>query len=339
MTPPGPRLAPPTPERASTLRRWFRVGRRRLGAMRRVRPTVEGWVFLATALAVSLAALNTGNNLLYLVFAAMLSLVALSGVLSEAAVRRLQVRRRLDEQVFAGIGARGTWLLENPRRFVPHLALRVDELTAVHADLAEASGAEVPWVRPRGQERVAGHWTFARRGLHRLRGVRVSTSWPFGIFRKWYDIDEPIDVLVCPHPGVAVLPAVATGHSGASQRADRGGGRADMRELRAWREGEDPRLIHWRISARRDRPTVVDREREDAGRVEIVVANTAGPGRHQRFEAALCEATGQVLAASRADRRIVLRLPGRAPIDGRDEPALRTMLRQLALVELPEDRS
>ena len=338
MTQPGPRLAPPVLERASGPRLLWRLGRRRLRAMRRVRPTVEGWIFLATSLAVSLAALNTGNNLLYLVFAAMLSLVALSGVLSEAAVRRLDVRRRLDEQVFAGQGARGTWLLQNPRRFVPHLALRVDELTAPHADLEDASGAEVPWVPAGGREQWPGRWTFSRRGLHRLRGVRVSTSWPFGIFRKSYDIEAPIDVLVCPRPVRAPLPRLAPGASGATERSDRGGGRADLRELRAWREGEDPRLIHWRTSARRDRRIVVDREREDDGEVEVVVARPVGPERHRRFERALSEATGQVLAADRADRRIVLRLPGRAPMHGRDEATLRAILRQLALAELPEER-
>jgi uncharacterized protein (DUF58 family) len=333
MSPLGPRVAPPVPPPTAG-RRLLRRGRRRLGALRRVRPTVEGWIFLATSLAVSLAALNTGNNLLYLVFAAMLSLVALSGVLSESAVRRVRVRRRLDERVFAGEAARGTWFLENPRRFLPHLALRVDELAPAHADLLDASGAAVPWVPAGGRLRAPGRWTFERRGLHRLRGIRVSTTWPFGIFRKWYDLDSPTDVLVCPTPVHAPLPPPAAERRGGVRRSSRGGGRAEPRELRDWRDGEDRRLIHWRTSARRDRHIVVDREREDAGRVEIAVSATGGADRHARFEVDLSRATAQVLAANRAGRDVVLSLPDRPPLQGRGESGLAEMLRQLALADL-----
>ncbi len=336
MSPVGPRIAPADAEGGSVRRRILRLGRRRWGAVRRVRPTVEGWIFLATSLAVSLAALNTGNNLLYLVFAAMLSLVALSGVLSESAVRGLRVRRRLEARVFAGEEAAGTWLLENPRRFVPHLALRVDELPSADADLAEASGAEVVWVPPRGREQLAGRWSFTRRGQHRLRGVRVSTSWPFGILRKWYDVAAPLDVLVFPQPVSSTVPPAAPGRRGADARSERGGGRADLRELRAWREGEDPGLIHWRTSARRDRRIVVDREREDAGRVRIDVPASSGPDRHRRFEEALSVATGQLLAAVRAGRAVELILPGSPAMAAQGDEAVGELLRRLALARLPE---
>lgn len=331
----GPRLAPPAPQGSSAPRRLLRFGRRRLGAVRRVRPTVEGWIFLATSLAVSLAALNTGNNLLYLVFAAMLSLVALSGVLSESAVRRVRVRRALTERAFAGRLVQGTWLLENPRRWMPHLALRLDELKAPDADLEQATGAEVPWIPAGATEQVRGAWRFSRRGRHRLRGVRVSTAWPFGIFRKWYDLDVPLDVLVLPTPIDRGLTLPSAGQLGGLTSSDRGGGRGDLRELRPWREGEDVRLIHWRTSARRDREIVVDREQEDAGHVEVVLESPAGPDRAVRFEHAISEATGIILRAAREGRGLRLCLPDGPPLQGRGEPAVGEMLRRLATLRLP----
>ncbi|MBW2401796.1 MAG: DUF58 domain-containing protein, partial [Deltaproteobacteria bacterium] len=42
---------------------------------------------------VGFAALNTGNNLLYLVLSLMLAFLVLSGVMSESALRGIRVRR------------------------------------------------------------------------------------------------------------------------------------------------------------------------------------------------------------------------------------------------------
>ena len=49
--------------------------------------------------------MNTGNNLLYLVLGLLLSLVILSGVLSEMALRGLEFRRKLPRRAYAGSSA------------------------------------------------------------------------------------------------------------------------------------------------------------------------------------------------------------------------------------------
>ena len=63
--------------------------------------TPVGVRYLLLSLAVGLAAVNTGNNLLYLLFAMMLSLILVSGVLSERALRRLTATRTLPPRLFA----------------------------------------------------------------------------------------------------------------------------------------------------------------------------------------------------------------------------------------------
>ncbi len=50
---------------------------------RRLRITFEGKAFLLITLGVGAAAINTGNNLLYLAFSMNLSLIVVSGFLSE----------------------------------------------------------------------------------------------------------------------------------------------------------------------------------------------------------------------------------------------------------------
>ena len=75
---------------------------RKLRAWRRISFTSGGLVFTIGALAVGFAAMNTGNNLLYLLLGSMLGFIAVSGWLSEQAIWNLGIERHLfDEQLRA----------------------------------------------------------------------------------------------------------------------------------------------------------------------------------------------------------------------------------------------
>src|SRR3954451_14593991 len=69
---------------------------------RRLRFTREGRVFVFVTFGLGFAAVNTGTNLMYLVFGFMLSLIILSGVLSEHVLRKLTVTRHLPKRAFVG---------------------------------------------------------------------------------------------------------------------------------------------------------------------------------------------------------------------------------------------
>ena len=56
---------------------------RGLRPRRTIQPTREGWWCLLAAVGLGLAAINSGNNLLYLLESALLGLVIVSGILSE----------------------------------------------------------------------------------------------------------------------------------------------------------------------------------------------------------------------------------------------------------------
>ena len=65
---------------------------------RTIWPTRDGWWSLFASVGLGVAAVNTGNNLLYLLSSMLLALVVVSGILSEAVIRRPsgahQTRRR-----------------------------------------------------------------------------------------------------------------------------------------------------------------------------------------------------------------------------------------------------
>ncbi len=87
--------------------------------------TRAGVIYVLVTLVIGIAALNTGNNLLYIVVAAMLSAILVSGVVSALVLRRLELDIRLPEHVFAGRTVAGRIVLRNGRRFLPSFSIRV----------------------------------------------------------------------------------------------------------------------------------------------------------------------------------------------------------------------
>jgi len=87
--------------------------------------TKAGVVYVLVTLVIGIAAMNTGNNLLYIVVAAMLAAILVSGVVSALVLRGLELDVRLPEHVFAGRAVVGRIVLRNARRVLPSFSIRV----------------------------------------------------------------------------------------------------------------------------------------------------------------------------------------------------------------------
>lgn len=343
--PPPQRL--PSELEQGYLTRWRLLWRRTLSlrrSLRRVRPTREGWVFLSTMMAVALAALNTGNNLLYLVLAAMLSLVAVSSLLSEWSIRGLRVSRTLEGAAFAGEALPGRWLVANPRGLMPAFDIRVEEGSGSFARLDGSATAAFLTIGV-GESQVArANWCFGCRGVHRMTGIRISTVWPFGIFHKWYEVVATMDVLVFPARASGVsrtrlLPGRPGGEKLRAVARSRPGADGEFRGLSEHREGDDPRRIHWRSSARLGRLLAAEHAQERVqGIVEVIVDAPSNGGHRQRsdeFEGLLSVAAAAICSATEAGREVRLSLLGKLLPAAHSDSGRDRLLRALALVELP----
>ncbi|MGA8489822.1 MAG: DUF58 domain-containing protein [Terriglobales bacterium] len=87
--------------------------------------TRVGIVYVGIVLVIGIAALNTGNNLLYIVLAALLAAIVVSGFASALVLRDLELDVRLPEHVFAGRPMLGRIILRNPRRWLPSFSVNV----------------------------------------------------------------------------------------------------------------------------------------------------------------------------------------------------------------------
>src|SRR5580698_5537964 len=87
--------------------------------------TRAGVIYALVTLVIGIAALNTGNNLLYIVVAAMLAAILVSGVVSAWVLRWLELDVRLPEHLFAGHPVLGRIVVRNPRKYLPSFSIRV----------------------------------------------------------------------------------------------------------------------------------------------------------------------------------------------------------------------
>jgi len=87
--------------------------------------TREGLVYLAVVLVIAVAALNTANNLLFIVLAAMLAAFVVSGAASAAVLRRLELDVIVPKNAFANKPVQLRINLTNPRLWMPAFSVKV----------------------------------------------------------------------------------------------------------------------------------------------------------------------------------------------------------------------
>src|SRR5205807_5196891 len=102
-----------------------RVARERLRNAFDYEITREGIAYLGVALVIGIAALNTSNNLLFIVLAAMLAAIVVSGFASAAVLRRLHLDVIMPENAFAGRPVLAAIKLLNPRRWIPAFSINL----------------------------------------------------------------------------------------------------------------------------------------------------------------------------------------------------------------------
>ena len=264
---------------------------------RSIRLTSEGVRFVLLTVGIGVASINTGNNLLYLLFAMMLSLIVISGILSERCFKQVDVSRRLPPVLFANQPATAAFVIANRSSRLPVFSLRImDVIDAKAVD----RGIQLLHLLPRATTIQSYPLLVKRRGTYVLEGVKLFTRFPFGLFVKAATFPARSDVIVYPHikdlPSVLLDDLSLAGHDQAMPRRGHG---TTLHNLRLYQPGDDSRTIHWKTTARKSLLIVRETEAEDQRQVTIVLhTQMADPSHGQDFHELFEEAVS--LAASLA---------------------------------------
>lgn len=325
-----PTLAKRTPLRWIGYRMEYKISR-------------AGWVYIGATLLVALAALNTGNNLLFLILSCLISVILMSGILSSISLAGVELKIELPEHIFAGQTARATIELHNEKLTLPSFALRVEAVAAKDSPTAVVLEKPVffPYLPRQEREKQSVPVTFLRRGLHVQDSFRIVTRFPFGFLEKTRRLALKSEALVYPSVDAsAELMDMFPGIEGSLESHSKGRGQ-DLHALREYVPTDSVRHVHWKASARMGSLMVREFAREDDRRVLLVLdpytgsekAEAGAESAEERFERAVTLCAG--VAWHFYERSAMLEFRG-AGLETRLAPADETIfaiLRYLAVAQ------
>ena len=112
--------------------------------------TREGIVYIVGIFVVALAALNTGNNLLFMVLACLLAGMLISGLLSRVVLGGIEVRLELPEHIFAQRTILAIAELHNAKQLTPSFSVSL--VSEACAERQETCARPIPrrrfWIAP-----------------------------------------------------------------------------------------------------------------------------------------------------------------------------------------------
>lgn len=302
---------------------------------RRLKLTREGKWFIFITFGVGVAAINTGNNLLYLLLGMLLSLIIVSGVLSELSLRHLTVTRRLPPRAQVGRPHLVEIEVYNHKQRVPSYAIEVEDLRAGQPADKRCFFLKIS---PRSAQVAAYRRTPARRGRDHHVGFRVATRFPFGLFEKSREVSADDELIIYPAVDQVRLPQTDAGErAGGESSLGRGNG-DEIHGLRLMREGDDPRDIYWRKSTLPDQKVLRERATDTRRDVAFVI-DSSHPGDAPdddwslRFERRIRDVASRAVAHLKRGDGVAVQASGGERVRANSTVGADPLLRFLALLE------
>ena len=232
--------------------------------------TREGVVYIIGVFAIAIAALNTGNNLLFIILACLLAGIIVSGVVSSVVLAGVGLKLDLPEHIFAAQPVLAALELENEKYSLPSLSLRVEGDPKKLGVQIFSRPVYFPYIPRQTSARQQVELLFPLRGVWRQDAFNVRTRFPFGFLEKTRKVESALEIVVYPPVEPAdeffeILPLL----SGELESFLRGRGH-DLYSIRDAQPQDSARFVDWKASAKTAALKVREFAREDERRVEIV---------------------------------------------------------------------
>lgn len=231
------------------------------------RLTREGIIYLAAIFVVALAAVNTGNNLLFMILACLIAGILVSGAMSRMVLTGVDLQIDLPEHVFAEQPILAAIEVHNDKNMTPSFSVRV-------VGVGENEGSQIltrpvyfPYIPRQTSARQNVELIFPRRGVYRQNAFGIRTKFPFGFLEKTRRVDSELELVVYPRVEPTgefyeILPLL----SGEIESMHRGRG-YDLHSIRDYVTTDSVRFVDWKASAKSGALKIREFAREDERRL------------------------------------------------------------------------
>ena len=229
--------------------------------------TRAGLLFSLACTLVGFAAFASANNLLFLVVAAMLGTLLVSGFVSRLTLAGLELELELPQSIIAGRTVLGRAIVINAKHWMPSFS--------VHLVATGEGSLPTPVYFPilgSGKRTSAPvEMLFPHRGLYNGSRFVFSTLFPFGFAERRMPVNLRHEFLVYPSldPQPGFEPLLASALEGIEART-RGLG-ADFHHIRPYQAFESIRHVDWRATAHTGDLQVREFARDDDAALELIL--------------------------------------------------------------------
>ncbi len=303
-----------TPTRAGPSAR-IRLARDRVYIL----PTPAGLLFAATVFLMLLGSINYSLGLGFALTFLLAGVGVVAMLLTYRNVAELELRAHDAPAVFAGDRAVFPLELRNPSR-TPRIALEIGARPRNAAAPTQAC-CDVPG----GSAHTCPiPVEAATRGTLWLPPLRISSTFPLGLFRAWSQVEFTARCTVYPRPEPRSVPAQRAGNATGGVLQPAGD---DFVGLRSYRAGDAPAHIAWSALARGAGLATKQFQADRVGETWVRWDTVSPP---LPTEQALSRMTRWILDLAREDCRFGLELPGRRFPPDRGSSHMHACLRALA---------
>ncbi len=179
-----------------------------------------------------------------------------------------------------------TYTIRNNRRYFPVYSVRIMELFP-KGQLVELPRIYIPYLGPGKSCTLQILMTPNQRGELTCLGTRLASRYPFGLLTRFRTIVDNRTIMVYPALGTMtthLLPANRASEYQVGITQPRYKGHSDeFYALREYRPGDNPRLIHWKRTARMGRLMIREMSQYSPHRLTVIM-DTYLPDRTQENE-------------------------------------------------------
>lgn len=284
-----------------------------------------GWGIL-TCLAITAAAANTGNNLLYMLLAVLAASYAVSAWASRRSLLGLEAEIVAPDEITRGRSAEIVATLATKAARSPGIVLDLEAFDGSGRQVQRSVRA-LSVVTAASPASLALPMSIDRRGPVRLR-LLARSPFPFGIIEGLRGI-ATAEMLVLPEPDHSWRRSLD--HSGVDGEAlSRKGEGTEIFNIRNYAWGEDARRMDWKATARLGRPMIREYAQEQQRSVVLVIPMLSA-GDEEGGERVIARAAGAAVDLAREGWSLRLLAPG---ADERGDA--RHILRALAKLKIGE---
>jgi len=245
---------------------------------RSIKITKEGIFYILASIVIGFSAFNSGNNLIYFIFAFLLSLLGASSIIAVNNLKGIYVKITSKDEIYAN--SESFFQLEvinkeSSKKFL--LKVKVLGNTYKISNLNNKFEKNIKVFEQ-------------KRGIKKIDKVLISSSYPFSFFEREKEISLNFSYYVFPEiREVYIKDAKVSGHKSIKKSED-----GDYYSISDYTEGMDARKISWKISAKVEKEKIIESGESSDENIKIVFDNSSKLYDSDSFEDAVVKVASLV---------------------------------------------